>query len=318
MKKLALCLAAAALIATGCNKNNGEQPLIGGVTLENYPRVDGSTTTIGLQHLIACKLLGYDWEWADRSNDWGEGAGLEGAYAIGPANTVSADYWSKVKSSKTHGSFVGLIDGTVDFSITARTMSPGEKELAASRNVAITETSIARDAFVFITHPDNPISALTTQQIRDIYTGSITNWKEVGGLDAPIHPFRRPKDSGSQELMDELVMKDRQMIDIPEEHNMFSMMGVYHALKDDPQGLCYTVYYYHRFMVRDKLAKLIAVDGVMPTDATVRNQSYPYTTAVYSVIRSDLPAASLAHKIYDLLLTPAGRHLIAESGYVVD
>jgi phosphate transport system substrate-binding protein len=318
MKKIvltALSVLAMTAVFTGCQKEEW-RPKIAGLTLANYPYVDGSTTTIGLQHLIACKLLGYRYEWRDRSNAWGEGASLEGAYAIGPAGELPTGYWEKVKSSKTHNSIINVIDGTVGFSITARTMSDSEKAYADAAGVTLVETPIALDAFVFIIHPDNPVKELTTQQIRDIYTGKLTNWKEVGGNDAPINPYRRPADSGSQELMETLVMQWTEMMDIPDEHNMFSMMGVYHALANDPNGLCYTVYYYNEFMVRDKIAKPVAVDGVFPDDGTVRRRDYPYTSEVYAVVRDDLDRQSMAYKIYEMMLGDAGKRLVAESGYV--
>lgn len=302
-------------IFTGCQKEDLPMPKIDGLTLENYPYVDGSTTTIGLQHLIACKLLGYPYGWYDVSAGGMMGY-LDGAYSIMPSVEPPAGYWERLGSTKTHGSFMNVIDGTVDFSITARTMSTSEKEYAIKKGTTLIETPIALDAFIFITHPDNPVKNLSSQQIRDIYTGKITNWNEVGGKDAPINPYRRPQDSGSQELMETLVMKGEQMIDIPNEHNPFSMMGVYHALKEDPNGLCYTVYYYNEFMVRDNIAKMIAVDGVYPNDGTLKDKTYPYTAEVYAVIRSDLASSSMAYKIYELMLTDDGKRIVAESGYV--
>jgi phosphate transport system substrate-binding protein len=69
-------------------------------------------------------------------------------------------------------------------------------------------------------------------------------------------------------------------------------------------------------MVRDKIAKIIAVDGVYPDSKTIKNKTYPYTTEVYAVIRSDLDKSSIAYRIYELLLSEAGQPVIAESGYI--
>jgi phosphate transport system substrate-binding protein len=107
------------------------------------------------------------------------------------------------------------------------------------------------------------------------------------------------------------------MMDIPSEHSEFSMMGAYHAIKNDPNGLCYTVYYYNQFMVRDKIAKMIAVDGVYPDAGTLKGRKYPYVSEVYGVIRSDLSPSSMARKIYDMMLGDDGKRLIVESGYVL-
>ncbi|MDR2679952.1 MAG: substrate-binding domain-containing protein, partial [Tannerella sp.] len=275
MKNLALLLTVGFLsvMIAGCEKDDYEPFKITGLTIDNYPKVDGSTTTLGLQYLIACKLLGYPYGWYDMSSHWV--SGLDGAYAIAPSKEVPERFFECIQSSKTHDSFIRLIDREVDFILTARTMSDSEKEYAGEAGVTLIETPVALDAFIFITHPENPVKALTTQQVQDIYTGKITDWKDVGGKDAPIQPYRRNKDSGSQELMESLVMQDLEMMDLPEESNIFSMMGVYHHIAEDKNGLCYTVYYYNEWMVRDKIAKIIAVDGVYPDSKTIKNKTYP-------------------------------------------
>jgi phosphate transport system substrate-binding protein len=311
MKNLVRLLAVGFLsvLFAGCEKDDYVPFKIAGLTMDNYPKVDGSSTTLGLQNLIACKLLGYPYTWYPEI--W-----LDGAYIIRPSVEVPEKFYECIRSSKTHDSFIRLIDGEVDFILTARTLSDSEKAHAEIAGVTLIETPVALDAFVFITHPENPIRALTTKQIQDIYTGKITNWKTVGGKDAPIQPYRRNKDSGSQELMESLLMQDLEMMDMPEEVNIFSMMGVYHHITQDKNGLCYTVYYYNEKMVRDKIAKIIGIDGVYPNKATLRNKTYPYTTEVYAVIRSDLDQSSMAYRIYELLLSEAGRPVISECGYI--
>ncbi|MDR1356175.1 MAG: substrate-binding domain-containing protein [Tannerellaceae bacterium] len=282
--------------------------VINGITMENYPKTDGSTTTIGLRNLIACKLLGFKYDWAGSSSD--------GAYSIYPAEVVPDRYYECITMSKTHDSFIRLIDGEVDLIFTARVMSGDEKAYAADLGVTLIETPIALDAFIFITNPQNPVRSLSTNQIRNIYTGKVTNWKQVGGKDAEIHPYRRNSNSGSQELMESLVMKDLTMMDFPLEYNLFGMGVVYNQIGSDVDGLCYSIHYYDKFMVRDKTAKAIAVDGVFPDQNALRNKYYPYTTDVYAVIRSDMDRTSPAFGIYYLLLSEAGKYVIEESGYI--
>jgi phosphate transport system substrate-binding protein len=312
MKKLNLLIwVVLALVFVSCEKETIDDLfVINGITMENYPKIDGSTTTIGLQNLIACKLLGYKYGWSDQLFMW------DGAYAISPTENVPDRYWECVTTSKTHDSFINLIDEKVDFILTARVMSDDEKAHAVNSGVSLIETPFALDAFVFITNPENPVKSLSTKQIQDIYTGKITNWREVGGKNAAIHPYRRNINSGSQELMESLVMKDLTMMYFPDEVNIYTMMGVYHGIASDVDGLCYTIYYYNEFMVRDKIAKTVAVDGAYPNKSTLTNKSYPYTTDVYAVIRSDLDKTSMAYKIYELLLSDAGKSVIRESGYI--
>ena len=103
-------------------------------------------------------------------------------------------------------SFLNLIDGRVELIITARSISRDERVYANEKGVALTEKPIAKDALAFLVNPANPVNNLTTAQIQGIYTGAITNWKEVGGLDAEIVPYVRNSNSGSQEKFETTIM----------------------------------------------------------------------------------------------------------------
>jgi phosphate transport system substrate-binding protein len=115
--------------------------------------------------------------------------------------------------------------------------------------------------------------------------------------------------------MESLVMKDLTMISLPA-MIVEGMMGLVNMITYDTDGLGYSVYYYTQFMIRSDSIKLLAVDGVFPQYSTLLNKEYPYTADVYAVIRSDLDTASTAYKLYELLLSPSGKSLINESGYI--
>ncbi len=314
--KFAVSIAAYILflfIFSNCRKTAVKPPFfIEGISTANFPVIDGSTSTAPLQNLIACRLLGFPYSWEQMlfsDNTWN----------IIPKNGVIPEnfkFWDHVKTSQTHNSFLNIIDKTSDMALTARKMSPDEKAYAAAKGVTLIETPIALDAFIFIMNPKNPVKSLTTKQVQDIYTGKITNWKEVGGADNIIKPYVRNANSGSQELMESLVMKDVKIATFPVEI-VSSMMLAFGSVRYDVNGLCYTVYYYKENMVRENLmVKHIAIDGVYPDKATITNKSYPYTTEVYAVVRSDLDKNSMGYKLYELLQTQAGKNIIAESGYI--
>lgn len=109
----------------------------------------------------------------------------------------------------------------------ARKMSTDEKTLAREAGVSLIETPIALDAFIFILNPNNPIGSLTTKQIQDIYTDKITNWNQLGDYNAEIKPYIREENSGSQELMELLVMKDIDISEFPVNNHevLFTMVG---------------------------------------------------------------------------------------------
>ena len=301
------------VIITDCTNDESIDPIVDWVTFENYPSVDGSTSTAPLNTIIACKLLGIRYKWEKDSDDM---------WSVRPVfkSKKDSEKFAKlpIKSSQTHQSFINLIDKKTDIILTARTMSPDEKASADNAGVRLIETPIALDAFVFIVNPNNPITSLTIKQIQDIYTGEITNWNEVGGNDALIKPYVRNANSGSQELMESLVMKDLNMLDnLPESAEIiFSMGGAFERVVYDVDGICYTVYYYKENILKDIRTKGIAVNSIYPNKENITNNSYPLVAEVYAVIRDDLNELSTAYKLYELLQTEIGKKVIAESGYL--
>ena len=306
----------AMLICMSCCKENmpvideeKEIPFLEEITFENYPIVDGSTSTAPLNTIIACRLLGIRYEWA---------LPLGGDWSVRPE--FSGNLWEKIKVSQTHQSFINLINKDVNLTLSARKMSSDEKAFAEAAGVTLIETPIALDAFIFIVNPKNQIESLTTKQIQDIYTGKITNWNEVGGNNAEINPYVRNANSGSQELMDLLVMKDLEyFMGLPkyEEVVVSSMPGAFEVVGNDVNSLCYTVYYYKEQIVRGEgYVKTITVDGIYPDKETIGNRSYPHVAEVYAIIRADLDKSSMAYKLYEWLQTEEGKDVIRESGYI--
>ena len=108
-------------------------------------------------------------------------------------------------TSGTHQSYLNLADGEADLIFVARAPSQDEMIYASGKNVAYDVTPVALDAFVFIVNEDNPVSGLTSDQVRAIYTGDLLNWAVVGWDDREIHPYQRNDTSGSQELMLSLI-----------------------------------------------------------------------------------------------------------------
>jgi len=277
--------------------------------VRDYPRVDGSTSAHPMQVYIACQILGVTCEWMD---------------AFFSARTLFPDYTSapeeavltvgNIQHNGTHSAYVNLINKDADFIIVARMPSKDEINEAAVKGIQLDIRPIALDAFVFLAHVDNPVESLTLDQVRDIYTGKITDWAELGGLGS-INAYQRNRNSGSQELMDDLVMQELTMIDAPD--MIFeSMIGPINAIRDDPQGIGYSVFFYATFMLPDENVKLLGIDGVIPTSETIAGHAYSLVTEVYAVVRADTPTDSSAVMLRDWLLTTEGQNAVAESGYV--
>jgi len=273
------------------------------LTVETYPSVDGSTSTHPLAVQIASSVLGIEAEWMDE------------IFGDGSKRLYLLESEPSIFHNGTHGSYENLIDGDADLILVARLPSDDELTAAGDAGVTLEPQAVANDAFVFIANTSNPVTGLTTDQIRSVYTGATTHWGDLGGSDVTITPYTRNDNSGSQELMRDLVMGDRVMVDA-EDMMLLSMMGPISAITQNANGIGYSVYYYEQFMAPNDSLQLLAIDGVLPTSETISDGSYPYATEVYAVIRDNEPPTSTAHRVYDWLLTDAGQSAIAESGYV--
>jgi phosphate transport system substrate-binding protein len=115
--------------------------------------------------------------------------------------------------------------------------------------------------------------------------------------------------------MENLVMKDEEMMDAPD-MILWGMMGPINALSTDQYGIGYSVYFYEQFMAPNEDIKLCGVNGVTPSKGTISSKEYIFTTGVYAVIRADTPETSSAHILREWLLTEEGRSVIEESGYI--
>ena len=282
------------------------------LTLENAPVMDGSDSTEPLRSLLMCRLLGIEYEWRQRLQ-------TNATWGVIPLwhNNETKDAVQRILQNRnTHGSFVSLIDGDNDIIITARGISRDEQTYANEKGVSLLFYPVAKDAFVFLVNPKNPIRNLSNEQVIKIYTGEIRNWKEVGGNDAMINPYIRNPNSGSQEKMETIVMKDHQMIDWPEMVG-YVMLSPYYQLEQDENGIAYTPFYYYDTIVNDDRTEVIGINGVTPDKSTIENNSYPYVTEVMASVRADVDKGSTAYQLFYRLATGQHNDIVQESGYII-
>lgn len=312
--RLTVILAAAGL--AGCAPQAAD---LAGIA-RDYPRVDGSTSCLPLHSAFACTVYGVAWNWSEDQGKDVERTILPDAHA--PADKVAR--LKTIRHTGTGTAWLNLIEGKTDLVLVAREPSTDELAAAAAKKVALDVRPVALDAFVFLAHASNPVSNLTLPQIRSVYTGQTTAWSQLGVTrDGPIHAYQRERNSGSQELMDSLVMKGVKMIEAPDMIRT-TMLGPFHAIGGDrfdgkggdPLGFSYTVYYYAAFMFVHSRVKMLAVDGIPPTSETIRLKQYPLVSPVIVGIRRDMPANSTTVKYRDWMLTPEGQKVVAGSGYV--
>lgn len=257
---------------------------------KNYPRVDGSTANMPMMAQIRSSYLGENLTEAENNTE-----------------VTTTDY-----------AWRNLLDGNADLLLVYEPSSE-TKAIIDKSPVKLKITPIGVDALVFIVNEKNKVKNLTTEQIRDIYTEKITNWKELGGEDKKIEAYQRVLNSGSQTLFLNLVMKDVKPVDAPMKYRIEGMDGLIETLasyNNNGNAIGYSVFYYAKKMYAVPGLELISVDGVMPSDETISDGKYPFLNQYYLVIREDTPTDSETMKLYNYILSDKGKADIRKAGYI--
>ena len=251
---------------------------------------------------------------------------LDGATAAWPvyASAVQAIYQKLdadtvrhyATSNRTPQAWQALINGEADLIFVAEP-STAQKKAAADKGVTLKLIPFSHEAFVFVTSQDNPVTNLTVEQIRSIYSGKISNWRHVGGRDEHIIPFQRPLNSGSQTIMLSKVMQGLEMRKPMQSEEVRGMGGLVRRVanyQNVTNALGYSFRYYASQMDNNERLRLLAINGVAPTVETIRNGSYPFTVDVY-MVTTDKPSAN-TQALIDWFLSPQGQKLVEDVGYV--
>ena len=160
---------------------------------------------------------------------------------------------------------------------------------------------------------------MTIEQIQKIYTGEITNWKEVGGEDEKIVAYQRPENSGSQTGMLSLVMNGKKMKKPETEEIAMSMQDIVDVVSDFESGagsIGYSYYFYANTMYLKENVKMLKVEGIEPNKETIQSEKYPILTAYYAVTRKDAEEGSPTLKLRDEMLSKRGQKVVENAGYV--
>ena len=254
----------------------------------DYPKVDGSTANIPLAMGLVQLITGCSEDKAEQSIDF----------------------------STTDYSYEALANGLCDMLLVYEASAPTKELYDPQRNFDM--RPIGLDALVFITNTDNPVDSLTEEQIRGIFSGRITNWSEVGGLDMPIKAFQRPTLSGSQTLMLDLCMGGVPMADtetVVVSDTMSDVIRDIAAYDNSANAIGYSVYYYAQNMYNQPNLKFIKVEGVTPTNESINSGEYKYINPFYAILPKTNVNANAA-AIVDWLETPEGQAFVASCGYV--
>ncbi len=200
-----------------------------------------------------------------------------------------------------------LIDGACDIANASRFMKEKEIKTAITKGVYPVPHRIALDGVVPIVHPSNPIENLTLNQLHDIYTGKIKNWKEVGGFDHSIIVISRDTSSGTYEVWKEKVMRKDRVT--PRALLQASNGTVIQTIAHNKWAIGYVGVGY-----LNKQVKAIKVNGVIATKDTVRIGKFPINRPLF-MFTNGWPKDEIASFI-DFVLSPAGQKIVEKIGYV--
>ena len=228
-----------------------------------------------------------------------------------------------VQFKNTIYAYENLLSGEIDIFFGARP-SEAQLQMAKEAGVELVLTPIGKEAFVFFVNENNPVDGLTSEQLRDIYSGKITNWRKVGGENQKILAFQRPENSGSQTMMEYFM--DGTPLKAPLETEYESAMdGVIRRTaeyENSASALGYSFRYYTTIMMMNSGEdaagiKLLCVDGVYPDPETIRSGEYPYTTQLYAITTTDrMEAKSTIEPFLAWMTGPQGQQIVSDTGYV--
>jgi phosphate transport system substrate-binding protein len=205
-----------------------------------------------------------------------------------------------------------LINGTTEICQASRPMKDEErKQIADKYGREVTEIVVARDGLAIYVAETNPVAELTLGQLRDIYTGTITDWSQVGGPKAPITLYGRENSSGTYEYFKEHVLEKADFAAAVQ--TLPGTAAVVNAVAKDPGGVGYGGAAYAKGVKEVAVKRDADTPGVLPKEAAIRDGSYPISRDLYFYLRGEPQGA--AKRFIDYVLSAEGQKLVTEVGY---
>ena len=205
-----------------------------------------------------------------------------------------------------------LINGTTEICEASRSMKDSEKaQLKEKAGAGPEEIVVAKDGLSVYLNDSNPLNELTMDQLKGIFTGKITNWKEVGGSDAKIIPYSRENSSGTYVFFKEHVLGNADYT--PRAQAMPGTAAVVNAVSKEKSSIGYGGAAYAKGIKVIKVKKDAGSEGIAPTDATVKNGTYPLSRPLFFYLRNK-PAGEIK-AIVDWVLSAEGQAVVLKVGY---
>jgi phosphate transport system substrate-binding protein len=190
-------------------------------------------------------------------------------------------------------------DGTVNIGAASRELTPDDPPLV--------KHLLARDGIAIVTGPNNSITELTKAQVRDIFGGIVTNWKDIGGSNHEISVIVREEGSGTRTAFQDLVMAGVEIV------NTAIQLPSNGAIKTAVAGDAYAIGFISMGYL-DTSIKALAIDGVAATEENAKNGTYPIVRPLYFLTKEQ--PTGLVKNFIDFCLSSEGQAVVAQEGYI--
>lgn len=238
---------------------------------------------------------------------------------------ILAQRWAEVYMAKHPGTTIqvtgggsgtgisALINGTTDICNSSRPIKPSERQkLREKYGSGGVEVKCAIDGLSIYVHESNPVEALAVQQVKDIYTGKISNWKEVGGPDASIILYSRENNSGTYVYFKDEILLGEDFS--PKAQNMPGTAAVVNAISNDKFGIGYGGVAYGKGIKDLKIKKDASSPAYAPVMENIKTGDYPLSRFLFLYLR-DRPTGELKNYV-DWILSKEGQEVVATVGYI--
>jgi phosphate transport system substrate-binding protein len=215
----------------------------------------------------------------------------------------------ELESKATGYGLAALMAGQCNVAAASRPPIKDELELAKTRNVELNDYVIGAYSIAVIVNSGCPVSDLKREQVRDIFTGVIQNWKDVGGADAPIHIFSRDPISGTALGFKELAMDNKPYAS--GERTFTNYNAIAQAVAKEPNGIGYCSIE----LTNTPGVKALSIGGIAPSIASINDGKYPYARILhfYTSKGNEEPAAK---EFIDFVQSEKGQQIVAQTGNV--
>lgn len=241
---------------------------------------------------------------------------IDGSTTVLPISQKLAEAFMKenpgvniaISGSGSGNGIKAMIDKTTEVAQSSRWIKDSEVKMAVDNGVYPVPFAVAHDGIIPVVHPSNPVNNITMEQLRGIYNGKITNWKELGGADATIVSTSRDSSSGTYGVWVDMVLKGDRIS--PRSQLLPSNGAIVQNVSGNPNAIGYIGIGY----LNENL-KSITVDGVKPSWETVRSGDYPIARTLW-LLTDNWPTGDVMKFIQFALDPKKGQPLVGETGYI--